>query len=213
VINPDCLLLDEPLSNLDAKLRLEMRDEIRRIQAETGVTTIYVTHDQKEALSMAGRLSVIVDGKIAQTGSPREVYSGPRSPFVAAFVGETNLISGSVRTTDGSNVTLQTKLGTVNGTLAAGAEVRVGSEATASIRPEDLAPADSEGADNVFVGEVRQYTFLGDVAQLVFASGGQELKALVMASEADEKVRLLQCAPSRVLVFSEASSGGERNDR
>ena len=92
VIEPDILLLDEPLSNLDAKLRLEMRHEIKRIHSEAGITSVYVTHDQKEALSLADRAAVMRDGKIVQIGTPREIYNLPANKFVADFIGETNFV-------------------------------------------------------------------------------------------------------------------------
>jgi len=95
VIEPGCLLLDEPLSNLDAKLRLEMRSEIRRICKEAGLTAVYVTHDQKEALSVADRLAVMRDGVIEQIGAPAEVYREPVNSFVASFIGETNFLPPS----------------------------------------------------------------------------------------------------------------------
>ena len=92
VVQPRCLLLDEPLSNLDAKLRLEMRGEIRRICKEAGLTAVYVTHDQKEALSIADRLAVMQAGRLEQVGAPLEVYRRPRNRFVASFIGETNFL-------------------------------------------------------------------------------------------------------------------------
>ena len=97
VIEPDAVLLDEPLSNLDAKLRLEMREEIKRIHETIGITMIYVTHDQKEALSMADRLAVMKDGRVCQTGDPRAIYNHPRSAFVAGFIGETKHPAGDAR--------------------------------------------------------------------------------------------------------------------
>ncbi len=112
VVTPDCLLLDEPLSNLDARLRLEMRGEIRRICKDTGVTTIYVTHEQKEALSIADRVAILDRGQIQQIGAPREVYLRPASRFVAGFIGETNLLSARVANRDGASVELLTPLGT-----------------------------------------------------------------------------------------------------
>src|SRR5207247_10834419 len=96
VIKPDVLLLDEPLSNLDAKLRLEMREEIRRIHAQTRITTIYVTHDQKEALSLANRLAVMREGRTEQMGDPRAVYRRPANRFVADFIGGTNWLPAQV---------------------------------------------------------------------------------------------------------------------
>lgn len=98
VIEPSVLLLDEPLSNLDAKLRVEMRSEIRRIQKELGITTIYVTHDQSEALAIADRIAVMNVGCISQVGTPREIYQYPENPFVASFMGEPNVIDGSIDT-------------------------------------------------------------------------------------------------------------------
>src|SRR5205085_1465014 len=95
-VEPDCLLLDEPLSNLDAKLRHEMRTEIRRICKTQNLTTIYVTHDQKEALSTADRIAVMNKGKVVQVGTPADLYHKPVSSFVAGFIGETNLLSGVV---------------------------------------------------------------------------------------------------------------------
>src|SRR5450830_1049187 len=97
VIDPACLLLDEPLSNLDAKLRLEMRVEIRRLVKRQGITTIYVTHDQKEALSMADRCAILRQGRVEQVGSPRDLYEHPANRFVADFIGGANLVPGKVR--------------------------------------------------------------------------------------------------------------------
>src|SRR5436190_7123397 len=111
VIRPDLLLLDEPLSNLDAKLRLEMREEIRRIHAQTRITTIYVTHDQKEALSLADRMAVMRDGAIEQVGDPRTVYRTPTNRFVADFIGETNWIPARVEEILPDGLLLQTDLG------------------------------------------------------------------------------------------------------
>src|SRR5206468_5375117 len=112
-VNPDCLLLDEPLSNLDAKLRQEMRSEIRRICKTTGFTTIYVTHDQKEALSVADRIAVLKNGKLMQVGPPAELYRRPASSFVAQFIGQTNLLQGNIISRDGSMVQIETKAGVI----------------------------------------------------------------------------------------------------
>jgi len=96
VLNPDVLLLDEPLSNLDAKIRLQVRAEIRKLQKELGITTIYVTHDQEEALTLSDRIAVVNAGKLQQIGSPRDLYERPENPFVADFIGINNLIQGDV---------------------------------------------------------------------------------------------------------------------
>jgi len=113
VIEPDVLLLDEPLSNLDAALRMQMRDEIRRIHSELGITTIYVTHDQEEALSLAGRVAVLRDGRIEQIGAPRDIYFTPRNAFVAAFVGKTNLLRGRVTESHSDFIVIETAAGPV----------------------------------------------------------------------------------------------------
>src|SRR5205085_8158927 len=110
-VNPDCLLLDEPLSNLDAKLRQEMRTEIRRICKTGGFTTIYVTHDQKEALSVADRIAVLKDGRLIQVGTPGELYHRPTNSFVADFIGQTNLLSGRIIERSDSGTDIETPAG------------------------------------------------------------------------------------------------------
>src|SRR5437773_7821714 len=111
VIRPDVLLLDEPLSNLDARLRLEMREEIRRIHAQTRITTIYVTHDQKESLSLAGRIAIMRDGVIEQVADPRTIYRSPTNRFVADFIGETNWLAGEVQKSSAGGLVLATDAG------------------------------------------------------------------------------------------------------
>jgi iron(III) transport system ATP-binding protein len=162
VIKPDVLLLDEPLSNLDAKLRLEMREEIRRIHAQTKITTIYVTHDQKEALSLATRMAVLRDGVIEQIGDPRTVYRAPANRFVADFIGETNWLAGTVTSASAGELEVKTDAGVLRAAssraLAGGAKVQVG------FRPEAV----HIGANGVnelrtriahvsYLGEIEQY--------------------------------------------------------
>ena len=101
VIEPHVLLLDEPLSNLDAKLRVEMRGDIRHLQKQLGITVLYVTHDQEEALAVSDRIAVMRAGKIEQVATPRVIYEAPETPFVASFVGTTNLLEGIVKSRDG----------------------------------------------------------------------------------------------------------------
>src|SRR5207248_2477171 len=116
VIEPRVLLLDEPLSNLDARLRDEMREEIRRLHAETGLTMVYVTHDQKEALALADRLAVMAGGRLVQVGPPREVYHQPGSRFVAGFLGDSNFLPGRVRGSDDTRCVVDTLVGPLLGT-------------------------------------------------------------------------------------------------
>src|SRR5438552_15909469 len=107
VLNPQMLLLDEPLSNLDAKIRVQVRSEIRKLQQQLGITTIYVTHDQEEALSLSDRVAVMKDGRVLQVGAPKELYERPANRFVADFIGINNLVEVTVRTVEGPDRTVQ----------------------------------------------------------------------------------------------------------
>ncbi len=173
VIHPQCLLLDEPLSNLDAKLRLEMRTEIRRICKEAGLTAIYVTHDQKEALSVADRLAVLNGGVVEQCGPPREVYQRPVSMFAASFIGETNFIHGILERTGDQTGTVKTDFGSFTSAAVANG-LNSGDRVVLSLRPETLklgdAPAD---APNKLQGAVHDTIYLGEVAQHQVRVGGE----------------------------------------
>jgi putative spermidine/putrescine transport system ATP-binding protein len=136
VVEPRLVLMDEPLSNLDAKLRLEMRTEIRRLHQSLGLTTLYVTHDQEEALSMADRLVVLREGRVQQVGTPQELHNGPANWHVADFMGYRNLIDLFVTAVNGSTVTVADKGFTLRGTAAQ--PVTVGERVRVAIRPEDL---------------------------------------------------------------------------
>jgi iron(III) transport system ATP-binding protein len=166
VIRPSVLLLDEPLSNLDAKLRLEMRSEIRRICTETGITTVYVTHDQKEALSMADGVAVIRKGSVAQLGTPKEIYDRPTSRFVADFLGETNFLPGVVVGADEGMVKLDTPAGELHSTAGV-AQTPKGGNITCSIRPEAfrILNAHDPTPRNRLDGRRVRTTYLGEMAQ------------------------------------------------
>ena len=210
VIEPGCLLLDEPLSNLDAKLRLEMRAEIRRIHAETRVTTIYVTHDQKEALSMAERLAVLTDGRVVQVGRPGDVYRRPANDFVAAFVGETNLIPGKLREVDGQIALVDTDVALIRGALAHFPGARPGAACLVSVRPEDISLSQTPASSNSIQGRLLTYTFLGEVGQYVFAAKSHELKVLVAAPTGrfpNGQLLHLSFSQDRVLVFPVSTAG------
>ena len=177
VIRPRCLLLDEPLSNLDAKLRLEMRSEIRRICREFGLTAIYVTHDQKEALSIADRMAILDGGHVRQVGRPSEVYRQPHSRFVADFMGETNFIEGKVSAVDGRTVTVETPLRAFQATSGGdGWQPKSGDACTLSIRPECWKLSPKDGAQNCVAGRIADRTYLGEMAQYQFSTGPQMLK-------------------------------------
>ena len=166
VVEPDVLLLDEPLSNLDAKLRLEMRVEIRRICKKSGITTVYVTHDQDEALSMADRIAVLKSGTVRQLGPPRELYRRPATRFVAEFLGETNFIKSQVDSRKGDTVTLKTASGPLQATWD-GVELADGASVVCSVRPEAFRLAGSTDEVNLLDGTVAEQIFLGDQAQNV----------------------------------------------
>lgn len=156
VIRPGILLMDEPLSNLDAKLRLKMRNDIKELQKKLGITTIYVTHDQQEALSVSDRIAVMNKGVIQQIGTPREIYMKPANKFVANFIGTTNFIEGSIEAREGKRIL------TLPGTRM---EVKLNSNYNGkiyySIRPEGITLTDEDDED-VLKGKVRNSVFLGD---------------------------------------------------
>src|SRR6266542_747616 len=183
VVRPRCLLLDEPLSNLDAKLRHSMREEIRRICKESGLTAVYVTHDQKEALAIADRIAVMKEGRILQVGAPSAIYRKPSSRTVAAFIGETNLLEGTV-----VGVTLEeVRVRTAAGELVVappGWNVRDDLKVWVSLRPECLrlaaAAADASRAEtvrNAMRGTLHQTTYLGEIAEHRVRIGTLELRS------------------------------------
>jgi iron(III) transport system ATP-binding protein len=178
VIRPRCLLLDEPLSNLDAKLRLEMRAEIRRVCKEFKLTTVYVTHDQKEALSISDRMAILEHGHILQVGSPREVYRRPRHKTVANFIGETDFIEGRVLGVEGERVVVETDVGRFSGVLGdpTAARPATGAGVTVSIRPECWTLTERPTAENSVRGRIGESVYLGEVAQYDFVSGNTSLK-------------------------------------
>ncbi|GAF86371.1 unnamed protein product, partial [marine sediment metagenome] len=166
----DCLLLDEPLSNLDARLRLHMRQELRSLVKSTGTTAVYVTHDQKEAMSMADRIAVMNAGQVVQVGTAEEIYDRPRSRFVADFLGEANFVEGRVAGASGPTVEVATPVGKLFALAAAA--TACGPQVTCCIRPERIWLAPAPGGDGpegaaelagsvvgcVYLGDLRQYT-------------------------------------------------------
>jgi iron(III) transport system ATP-binding protein len=177
VVEPACLLLDEPLSNLDAKLRHGMRSEIRRICKASGFTTVYVTHDQKEALSIADRIAVMKDGKVVQVGTPGDLYHRPATSFVADFIGQTNLIRGTVTAREAGRYVVRTPAGTIQAAVN-GTAVNV-NDVVLSIRPEQLRVARGDpGGGNRLVGRSLETSFLGDASEHVLDVGGQRLRMI-----------------------------------
>jgi putative spermidine/putrescine transport system ATP-binding protein len=181
-IEPRVLLLDEPLSALDAKVRVQLREEIRRIQLELGITTLYVTHDQEEALSISDHVAVMYSGRIEQMGSPAEMYSAPATPFVAEFIGtmnrlEATVVDGGAGTVDHAGVTL---------TVNAARDRARGSRVLVLVRPEtvELAAEGGDAGPNTLVGDVVTQTFLGPVTRLKVLGPGTDLIADVATAKA-----------------------------
>ncbi len=181
VIRPRCLLLDEPLSNLDARLRLEMRAEIRRVCQEFKLTTVYVTHDQKEALSIADRMAILDHGRVLQVGTPREVYRRPNSTRVANFVGEADFIPGTIVAVDRDGATVDTDIGRFEGVLGDGRTApSVGGSVTVSVRPECWNLQREPVGANAVKGRIGEAVYLGELAQYDFVVGTRRLKVLEM---------------------------------
>ena len=203
VVEPDVLLLDEPLSNLDARLRVEMRREILRIHEQTGITTIYVTHDQKEALSMGERIAILDQGQIAQVGRPEECYRRPRTRFVARFLGEANFVEGKIASVAGDGTReVETPLGRlivfVPGERNAECGMRnaekererrgdaaaVGQTVCCCFRPEQLRVVDSAdaAAPNGFTARVVHTTYLGETREYELTAAGGTLPLRAMTA-------------------------------
>jgi iron(III) transport system ATP-binding protein len=205
VRDPKILLLDEPLSNLDAKLRNAMRAELRSLQRRVGVTTLYVTHDQAEALSLSNRIAVMENGRIVQEGTPREIYAAPQTRFVANFVGECNFVEGTVVGSgrDG-RMTIRTSAGILDALCPP--EVRAGDAVTIGLRPHDLT-LDGPGGEggNVLDGVISHIYYLGEYVECQVQAGTEILALRRPAGDAirrGDSVRIY--APSsRISVFSE----------
>jgi len=184
-IQPSVLLLDEPLSALDAKVRVQLREEIRRIQLELGITTIYVTHDQEEALSISDRVAVLSQGRIEQIGSPVEIYGAPATPFVAEFIGTMNRLEATVL----DPATAEIDYGGVRLQVDAARDRTSGERVLMLVRPESIVlHADGNGAaaDGALAAEVLSHTFLGSVTRLKLSVSGGELTADVPTARALE---------------------------
>ena len=176
---PGVLLLDEPLSNLDARLRLEMRTEIRRIVDEADITTIYVTHDQEEALSLADGLAVLREGRVEQVGTPRELYDRPASRFTASFLGDTNFLSGTIESTPSGQASIKTDAGPL--TLTSSQPFKPG-DATVSLRPEAIQILEDGSSNpegwNEFSGQVESSIFLGGASEHRLRVGKADIRVL-----------------------------------
>jgi len=202
VIEPPLLLMDEPLSNLDAKLRLEMRAEIRRIHRQLGRTTIYVTHDQDEALSLADRIVVMKDGLVQQVAGPEEVYAQPANLHVARFMGYRNVLALNVGARNGDQVTLQ---GLGLGLEGTAKQELGGPHASVAIRPEDLSVGSA--GPNAIAGKVENVEYGGHDSLIDVRVG----EGVVLHARASGRLKVgdevkLTVAPQRVLVYPAESA-------
>jgi putative spermidine/putrescine transport system ATP-binding protein len=176
-IEPRVLLLDEPLSALDALVRLQLREEIRRLQTQLGITTLYVTHDQEEALSISDRVAVLTEGRIEQIGAPADIYNEPKTPFVAEFIGTMNRLEATV-TDDGEVDFRGTRLRVDNARgHSSGQRVLV------LVRPETLAVEQSDNGGGLG-GTVVAHIFLGATTRVKVDAAGQELSADIPSTRA-----------------------------
>jgi putative spermidine/putrescine transport system ATP-binding protein len=204
-INPKILLLDEPLSALDARVRARLRDEIRRIQLEVGITTLFVTHDQEEALAVADRVGVMNKGRLEQLGPPTEVYSRPATPFVAEFVGLTNRLKGEVK---GGEVDVRgTRLPLVQSDAKDG-------PAIALVRPEAVSmAADADASAGALAGTVIATSFLGATSRVTVDLGDATVLAQLTTADATKlppgtRVRLV-LRPDPVLIARDEAAAAE----
>jgi putative spermidine/putrescine transport system ATP-binding protein len=197
--HPRIMLMDEPLSNLDAKLRLDMRSEIRRLHLQLGLTTLYVTHDQEEALSVADRIVVLRSGQVMQEGTPEEVYSRPANPYVADFMGYRNIVEFDVAERSDSSVGLRGHGITLRGSAVGDVP---GQTAVAAIRPDDIVVAD-DTAENAFPLQVTAAQYQGrEMAIEGDLPDGQTLFVRSTARVRPGDTVLVSVPADRVLVYS-----------
>ncbi|MGF6174053.1 ABC transporter ATP-binding protein [Ensifer sp. 4252] len=168
-VKPQVLLLDEPLSALDAKIRVSLREEIRQIQQQLGITTVFVTHDQEEALSISDRIVVMNAGRADQIGTPFEIYNTPATRFVASFVGTLNIIEAKVADPAAGAVTIGNQQVSLKGSIAG---MKGGDNISLALRPEAGSIADSAKGDTALTGEVVSTSFLGSVIRTKLRIGG-----------------------------------------
>ncbi len=185
VIEPSLLLLDEPLSNLDAKLREELRDELKRLHQEIGVTTIFVTHDQEEALALSDRIVVLNHGFVEQIGTPLEIYNQPASEFVHTFIGKTNRMEGEVIAIDGDTLTLRTTGGLLVQATGQQRAFVLQQKVVIFVRPEKIKLSDAADTaqPNRVKGHLQLASFLGSYTECEVATGAHTLSVKVQMSD------------------------------
>jgi iron(III) transport system ATP-binding protein len=190
VLNPDVLLLDEPLSNLDAKIRLQVRAEIRKLQKELAITTVYVTHDQEEALTLSDRIAVIERGRLQQIGTPWDLYGRPANPFVADFIGINNLIPGQVQGYTETEGWMTVKTGVGNFVGESGTNLEPGDRCMICVRPETAAIGEAEPTRekvNSIFGTVSFASFIGNAIRYDVDMGGGQIFRVDVQNPRDHK--------------------------
>ncbi|HWE61149.1 MAG TPA: ABC transporter ATP-binding protein [Chloroflexota bacterium] len=184
VIEPDVLLLDEPLSALDRAIRVELQDELRRIQREVGITTLFVTHDQDEAFNLADQVIVMREGAIQQQGTPRELYVRPANPFVSTFLGAANIVAGVLE--EGADGTRRLRHGDLIIPVMSRSAAPIGQAVQAVIRPEWLSlHAHPQGERPLWPGKVRSVRFAGPVSEVTVTVADLDLRVLALTANAD----------------------------
>ncbi len=204
VVKPKVLLMDEPLSNLDAKLRENMRSQIRRICKEAGLTAIYVTHDQKEALSMADRIAVLHEGTLQQVGTPRELYAKPQNRFVADFIGAGNFIPGTIKNRKGETAEVETPIGMLRSHCVTG-KTHPGTKVTVLLRPEMLRFTGNGEGVNRFSGTIVNGAFVGDICQWTVQSAEHDVVISEMCppDRSEEQNVCFEISPKDVVLLCE----------
>ncbi|HEY2793586.1 MAG TPA: ABC transporter ATP-binding protein [Micromonosporaceae bacterium] len=213
VFGPRLLLLDEPLSGLDAALRRQTRLELEQLQARVNVTTIYVTHDQEEAMSVSDLVVVMNEGRIVEMAPPNDIYDRPSSVFVASFVGGSNLLHGEVAGVEGDRATVRLSDGSTVTGVARGA-LRSGGPAVVAVKPVDVVvEPDVGGGTNVLTGKVDAATYLGAQIELQMSVSGNEVRAIVprwSGLSAGDPIRVL-LQPERTTVLPPDAEPDEEN--
>ncbi|MFN4227518.1 MAG: ABC transporter ATP-binding protein [Candidatus Ratteibacteria bacterium] len=202
VVNPQILLLDEPLSNLDAKLRDELRKEIKRIHKETGITMVYVTHDQKEAMTLGTTIAVMKEKEIVQIGSPYEIYTNPINIFVASFIGEINIIKGKIIKKERDILKIETD----EGIFFVKSKKQINSEdVSLAFRPESVT---NEEKINIIKGKLQDYEFYGDIVKInIITQKGNLFKIGIYTRDfskfkKDENI-VFSISEDKIMVFEE----------
>ena len=205
IMEPSVLLLDEPLSNLDAKLREEMRFEIKELQQRLGITVVYVTHDQSEAMVMSHRIAVMSFGRIVQVGTPDEIYEAPATPFVASFLGVANFLRGEVVGREGAGVRVRLPAAdgaTISAALpTGGGEPRPGSRVLVCIRPEALR-FDPQG---LLRGRIIRRTYLGSAVDYLIQVGSEPIRIVLPAGSPVPAVEHVALLVTRATLYPETS--------